>query len=128
MPAAFRRLGSEDFIRHQVAMIQVDDAGRLIRIWWKMEYTWKHGVQLTSYTTLKTNRPLEVGKVLVDLCTGEKYQVLAIGKAKEDDRAFAMFPEDVVQTWPAGACKEEELAQLRDKAGYTFTETCKPFI
>jgi hypothetical protein len=48
-----------------------------------------------------TERPLEVGTVLVDLCTGEKYRVLSLAKAKENDRAFAMFPEDVVHTWPA---------------------------
>jgi len=93
-----------------------------------MKYTWKHGIQSTSDTTLKTNRPLEVGNVLVDLCTGKKYVVLIIGKAKEHDRAFAMFPKAVVQTWPAGVCAEEELAHLRERAGYTFTESSEPFL
>jgi len=92
-----------------------------------MEYTWKHGIQSISYTTLKTNRPLEVGKVIVDLCTGEKYKVLIIAKAKEHDRAFTMFPK-VVQTWPAGVCTEEELVQHRAKAGYAFTESSEPFL
>lgn len=93
-----------------------------------MEYTWKHGVEFTSDTTLKTDRPLEVGKVLVDLCTGQRYQVLTIAKAKENDRAFATFPEDVLHTWDAGSCSEEELARLREKEGYTVTEDCKPFL
>ena len=39
-----------------------------------------------------------------------------------------MFPRAVVQTWPAGACTEEELVQHRAKAGYTFTESSEPFL
>lgn len=93
-----------------------------------MEYTWKHGIQLTSYTTLKTNRSLKIGSILVDLCTGEKYEVLSLGKAKPGDRTFKSFPEDVLQTWARGVCTEEELAQHRKKAGYTLTENCQPFL
>ena len=93
-----------------------------------MEYTWKHGIQFTSYTILKTNRPLEVGTVMVDLCTGEKYKILSIEKAKPNDRAFESFPEDVVQTWEAGKCREDELAKHREKAGYKPIEACKPFL
>ena len=48
-----------------------------------MEYTWKQGIQGASHTTFKSSRPVEVGNVLVDLCTGEKYKVLAIAKAKK---------------------------------------------
>ena len=85
-----------------------------------MEYTWKHESEFTPDTTLKTNRPLEIGKVLVDLCTGQTYRVHTIAKAKENDRAFT--------TLPAGSCSEEELAKLREQASYTVTEDCKPFL
>jgi hypothetical protein len=43
-----------------------------------MEYTWKHGIQIVPNQTFKTDDPLEVGKILVDLCTGDKYKILPV--------------------------------------------------
>ena len=41
-----------------------------------MEYAWKHGIQIVSNHTFETEDPLEkVGKILVDLCTGDKYKI-----------------------------------------------------
>jgi hypothetical protein len=90
-----------------------------------MEYVWKHGA--AAITTLKTTRPLEVGKVLVDLFNGEKHRVSSI--TKETERAFPeRIPEDAFQTMLVGKCTEEELAQLREKAGYALTEECRPYL
>ena len=93
-----------------------------------MKYTWKHATQISSDTTLETNRPLEVGTVLVDLFTGLNHQVLSISKAKGYERGSTLLPEDVLQTLPAGACDEKELETLRKKAGYTVTEDSAPLL
>ena len=86
-----------------------------------MDYTWKHGIQIVSGQTIKTEDPLEVSKILVDLCTGDKYKILSV--AKPGDRT--KLP--VLQTWPAGKCTDEEIAQLRKDGGYTLTAESKPF-
>jgi hypothetical protein len=93
-----------------------------------MEYTWKHNITILSNRTLKTNRPVEVGTVLTDLCNGDKYRVMAISKAKEHDRVHPMLPDDVVQTMPAGKCDDADLKQLREKLSYVVREDCEPFI
>jgi hypothetical protein len=59
-----------------------------------MEYTWKHGIQIVSVQTFKTEDPLEVGKILVDLCTGDKYKILSVAKPRDRTRL------PVLQTWP----------------------------
>jgi hypothetical protein len=46
-----------------------------------MEYTWKHGITGTSNHTFKTEHYLKAKQILVDLCTGDKYQL-----KKERDR------------------------------------------
>ncbi len=86
-----------------------------------MEYTWKHGIQLVSGQTFQTDDPLEVGKILVDLCTGDKYKILSVAKPRDRTRL------PILQTWPAGRCTDEEIVQLRQDGGYTLTAGCKPF-
>jgi hypothetical protein len=86
-----------------------------------MEYTWKHGIQLVSGQTFQTEDPLEVGKILVDLCTGDKYKILSVAKPRDRTRL------PILQTWPAGTCTDEEIVQLRQDGGYTLTAGCKPF-
>jgi hypothetical protein len=86
-----------------------------------MEYTWKHGSQIVSGQTFKTEDPLEVGKILVDLCTGDRYKILSVAKPRDGTRL------PVLQTWPAGKCTDEEIAQLRRDGCYTLTAECKPF-
>jgi hypothetical protein len=54
-----------------------------------MEYTWKHGIQLVSGQTFQTEDPLEVGKILVDLCTGDKYKILSVAKPRDRTRLSA---------------------------------------
>lgn len=39
-----------------------------------MEYTWKHGIQIGLGSNLQDRGPLEVAKILVDLCTGRQVQ------------------------------------------------------
>ena len=51
--------------------------------------------------------------LFADLRTGETYRVLAVFKARENDRHNSMMPEDVVQTFPAKQLSEQELADLR---------------
>lgn len=87
-----------------------------------MEYAWKHGIQIVSNHTFETEDPLEVGKILVDLCTGDKYKILSVAKCRDK----TSLP--VLQTWPAGKCTDEEIAQLRQDGGYTLTAECKPFM
>jgi hypothetical protein len=86
-----------------------------------MDYTWKHGIQIVSGQTFKTEDPLEVGKILVDLCTGDKYKILSVAKPRDRTKL------PVLQTWPAGKCTDEEIAQLRKDGGYTLTAECTPF-
>jgi hypothetical protein len=93
-----------------------------------MEYTWKHNIAILSNRTLKTNKPVEVGAVLTDLCNGDLYRVTAVTKAQEHDRVHPMLPEDVVQTMSAGKCSDDELTVLRKRAEYTVKADCEPFL
>jgi hypothetical protein len=47
----------------------------------------------------------EVGKILVDLCTGDKYKILSVAKPRDRTK----LPD--LQTWPAGKCTDEEIAR-----------------
>jgi hypothetical protein len=87
-----------------------------------LEYRWKHGIQIVSNLTFKTEDPLEIGRFLVDVCTGDKYKVLSV----EKPRGRRKLP--VLQTWPAGRYTDEEIVQLRKDGGYTLTAECKPFM
>jgi hypothetical protein len=87
-----------------------------------MEYAWKHGIQIVSNHTFETEDPLEVGKILVDLCTGDKYKILSVAKPGDRTRL------PILQTWPAGKCTDEEIAQLRKDGRYTLTGQCKSFM
>ena len=87
-----------------------------------MEYTWKNGLQLISDYTFKTEHALEAKQILVDLCTGDKYQVLSVEKMKDRTKL------PVLQTWPAGKCTSDEIAYFRKETGYTPTENCQPFL
>jgi hypothetical protein len=87
-----------------------------------MEYTWKHGITGTSNHTFKTEHHLKAKQILVDLCTGDKYQVLSVEKPRDRTR----FP--VLQTWPAGKCTGDEIAYFRKETGYVLAENCTPFI
>ena len=79
------------------------------------EYTWKHNITITSSSQLTFSRPLAEGSQFANLRTGETYRVLAVFKARENDRHNSMMPEDVVQTWSASHLSEQELADLRRK-------------
>jgi hypothetical protein len=91
------------------------------------KYTWKHGIQHTSSTELKTNKPLKENIILVDLFNGDKYSVLKIYAAKPNDRAWNMMPDTVAHTWFAGTLPEDELKALRERAGYVPDSFCRPF-
>jgi hypothetical protein len=54
-----------------------------------MEYTWKHGIQIVPNQTFKTDDPLEVGKILVDLCTGDKYKILPVEAQRLAEGVYA---------------------------------------
>jgi hypothetical protein len=86
-----------------------------------MEYTWKHGIQSSSNYTFKTEHTVEVKQILVDLCTGDKYQVLSVSKLRDRTK------RPVLQTWDAGRCTAEQIAYFRKETNYVPTEDCKPF-
>lgn len=87
------------------------------------EYLWKHGVASYSDTILKTNRPLEVGKVMVDLCSGDMYQVVSVTKGEDSDPV-----ENILQTWAVGKCADDVLARYREESEYKHTDDCQPFL
>lgn len=87
-----------------------------------MEYTWKHGVQSYSNSTFRTEHSLRAKQILVDLCTGDKYQVLSV----EELRDRTKLP--VLQTWPAGKCTSDEIAYFRTETRYVLKDNCKPFV
>jgi hypothetical protein len=90
------------------------------------EYTWKIGLQITSSTELKTNKPLAESTVLLDLLTGDRYAVQKIYDAKPTDKAWSMMPNTVVHSWPAGKLAESELDALREKAKYSPESFSRP--
>ena len=90
------------------------------------EYTWKIGFEYASRRGLRTNRPPSENTVLIDLFDGLRYAVWSIFPAGPHDREWAMMPETVLQTWPAGSVSAEELTLLRTKAKYTSSEICRP--
>jgi hypothetical protein len=74
-----------------------------------MEYTWRHGIQIVPNQTFKTDDPPEVGKILVDPCTGDKYKILSVAKPR-DRMSFQ-------------CCKrgQQESAQTRKSRSYAKT-------
>jgi hypothetical protein len=90
------------------------------------EYTWKCGVDFASNTEVKTNKPLGIGKVVIDLLDGSRYRVDAIFPAKPNDREWSTMPDTVVHTWPAGHVSEDDLTRLRARAGYKVHEFSAP--
>ena len=83
------------------------------------EYTWKIGLQFSSRTRLRTNKPLAENTVLIDLYDGHRYAVQAICPAKPRDKEWHFLPDTVVHTWPVGSLSEDELSKLRERAHYT---------
>jgi hypothetical protein len=90
------------------------------------EYTWKIGLQFSSRTRLRTNKPLAENTVLIDLYDGHKYLVQAIYPAKPTDREANFLPDTVVHTWPVGSLSKDELSKLRENAKYTPYEFAEP--
>jgi len=90
------------------------------------EYTWKIGVEHWSRRSLTTNRALAENTVLIDLYDGHRYAVQAIFPAGPKDREFEMMPDTAIQTWPAGAVSEDELASLRARAHFVPDESSQP--
>ena len=90
------------------------------------DYTWKIGLQFSSRTGLRTNKPLAENMVLIDLFDGHRYLVQAIYPAKPKDKEWDLLPDTVVHTWPVGTLSEDELSKLRERAKYTPDEFCGP--
>jgi hypothetical protein len=80
-----------------------------------MEYGWIDDAENVADFTLDFERPLAVGDVFVDLCTGRRYRVSFL---KEQPRV-------AVHTSLAGLCSEDELSRLRKQRGYIFDVDCK---
>jgi hypothetical protein len=91
------------------------------------EYTVKVGVEFSSRRSLKTNKPLTVNSVVLDLYDGRRYRVIAMYPAKPTDRDLACLPETVMHAWSEGSLGEDELSRLRERANYTPGEYCFPF-
>ena len=90
------------------------------------EYTWKCGIQLTSRTTMRTNKPLSVNAIIADLLDGSRFVVRSIYRAKPSDREWSNMPEIVVHVWPLTRLTENELAKLRDRARYEPSDFAYP--
>lgn len=90
------------------------------------DYTWKIGLQFSSRTELRTNKPLAENMIPIDLFDGHRYLVQAIYPAKPKDKEWDFLPATVVHTWPVGKLSEDELSKLRDRAKYTPDEFCGP--
>jgi hypothetical protein len=68
------------------------------------DYTWKIGLQFSSRTKLRTNKPLTENTVLIDLYDGHRYVVQAICPAKPRDKEWDFLPDTVVHTCPWVRC------------------------
>lgn len=90
------------------------------------EYTWKNGLQFSSSTEFRANKPVTKNTMLIDLFDGNRYLVEAIYPAKPKDKEWSFLPDTVMHTWPAGSLPEDELSKLREKAKYTPDEFCSP--
>jgi hypothetical protein len=84
------------------------------------DYTWKMGLEYSSRTKLRTNKPLAENMFLIDLYNGHRYLVQSIYAANPGDREGDFLPDTVVHTWPVGSpLSEHELLKLRERAHYT---------
>jgi hypothetical protein len=92
------------------------------------DYTWKIGLQFSSRTKLRTNKPLTENTVLLDLYDGHRYVVQAIHPAKPRDKEWDFLPDTVVHTMPAGTLPEAELSKLRERAKYTPYDLAEPLV
>jgi hypothetical protein len=90
------------------------------------EYTLKVGLEFTSHRSLRTNKPLIVDTVLIDLLDGRQYRVMAIYSAKPADRECVLMPDTVMHAWPEGALCKDELDKLRGRANYVPDVYCLP--
>lgn len=92
------------------------------------KYTWKIGPEAFCDRSLRVNKPLFEGAILVDLLTGARYAVERIYQSREDERVFpSVMPDTAIQTWPLTALSESELNELRCTAKYVPDENCQPF-
>ncbi len=89
-------------------------------------YTWKIGLELASSRELSTNKPVSKNDVIADLYTGGRYLVQNVFRAGPRDKAWAMMPDTVIQTWPLRALSEIELNALRKKAAYAPNASSQP--
>src|SRR5260370_10198028 len=90
------------------------------------EYTWKNGLQFSSCTKFRANKPMTENTVLIDLYDGNRYLVQAIYPAKPRDKEWSFLPDTVMHTWPAGSLPEDELRKLRERAKYAVDELSGP--
>ena len=85
-----------------------------------MEYAWKHGIQIVSNDTFKTEDPLEVGKILVDLCTGDKYKILSVAKPRDRTRL------PVLQSGPLGNAQMRRSLNYAKKVATLLRQSANP--
>jgi hypothetical protein len=82
-------------------------------------YKWKNFVSSPDSKTVRFNKPLEKGMVLIDLRDGCAYEVLAVSKVADPDPIMS-DPKEMVQTWAAQSVSAAQLTNLRIK--YRFEE------
>ena len=78
-------------------------------------YTWKVGMEFSSSTTMRTNRPVTENTVIFDLYDGTRYRIRSVYPAKSTDKAWDSMPDMVLHAWPEGALPEDELSKLRER-------------
>lgn len=72
----------------------------------------------------KTEDPLEVGKILVNLCTGDKYKILAVAKPRGQNEAssFTDFgQQESAQTRRSLSYAKTPVILLRQSANLSWT-------
>jgi len=89
-------------------------------------YTWKVGMEFSSSTTMRTNRPVTENTVIFDLYDGTRYRIRSVYPAKSTDKAWDTMPDMVLHAWPEGALPEDELSKLCARAEYVPNEFCGP--
>jgi hypothetical protein len=82
-----------------------------------------HGTrfQIVGNQTFKTEDPLEIGKILGDLYTGDKYKILAIAETQGQNEASHSANVASRKVHRRG------IAPLLKDGGYSLAVECKPF-
>jgi hypothetical protein len=93
----------------------------------KHRYTWKIGMQCTTNRQLEVDRPVYEGAILIDLLTGDRYGVQKMYEAGEHEKFVANMPNAAIQTFLMEKLGDEDLKEIRRKAGYVPDANCQPF-